>query len=107
MHIDGNSTPISANLKETDSKGKEYEYSLVHMGGLRPFNGVNFENDGIIGYGGEKEPKYYTCTGTPKLAQYLVFEVYQNRVVFHMRNAGTLENYRKEDKLKEYTVYFL
>ncbi|MBE6890622.1 MAG: hypothetical protein E7481_01220 [Ruminococcaceae bacterium] len=107
LHIDGNSTPISANLKETDSKGKEYEYSLVHMGGLRPFNGVNFENDGITGYGGEKEPRYYTHTGTPKLAQYLVFEVYQNRVVFHMRNAGTLENYRPKDKLKEYTVYFL
>ena len=98
--------PISDNLKETDSSGKQYNYSFVHMGGLRPFGSQYFEKDGIVGYGGEKEAKYYTHTGTPTLAQYLVFEVYRDKVVFHMRNTGTHENYRKEDKLKEYTVYF-
>ena len=35
-----------------------------------------------------------------------VFEVYQDRVVFHIRNTGTLENYTQNDKPKEYTVYY-
>ncbi len=107
LHIDGNRMPVSDNLKETDSLGKEYEYSFVHMGGLRPFHIENFEDDGIMGYGGESKYKLFPNTATPKLAQYMVFEVYPDRVVFHMRNTGTLENYRPEDKLKEYTVHFL
>jgi len=106
LHIDDRELPVDKNLKETDSLGKKYEYSFVHMGGLRPFDRQSFEEDGISGYGGEKELKYYPATATPKLAQYLVFEVYQDRVVFHIRNTGTLENYRQNDKPKEYTVYY-
>ena len=93
------------NLSATDSKGKDYEFTFVHMGGLRPFDRSLYEEDGLTGYGGDSELKYFIPTGTPKLAQYLVFEVYEDRVVFYIRNTGTLEGYRKEDKLKEYTVY--
>lgn len=106
LHIDHQGLPIDNNLKETDSCGKEYAYSFVHMGGLRPFSGHYFEEDGISGYGGEKELRYYPGTATPTLAQFLVFEVYQDRVVFYIRNAGKYENYDKKDKLKEYTVYY-
>lgn len=106
LHIDDRELPIDKNLKETDSLGKEYEYSFVHMGGLRPFGKQFFEEDGISGYGGEKELKYFPGTATPKLAQYLVFEVYQDRVVFYIRNTGTIENYNQKDRLKEYTVYY-
>lgn len=107
LHIDDCGMPIGQNLKEIDSRGKAYAYSFVHMGGLRPFGRQYFEDDGMSGYGGVNEVKYHPNTATPKLAQFLVFEVYQDRVVFHIRNTGTFEHYDQKDKLKEYTVYFL
>ena len=106
LHIDKAGAPIGANLHETDSRQKNYAYTFVHMGGLRPFNQESFHNDGLVGYGGGKQEQYFVGTGTPKLAQYLVFEVYEDRVVFHMRNTGDLKNYTQNDKLKEYIVYF-
>lgn len=107
LHIDDKCMPIGDNLKETDSRGKQYSYSFVHMGGLRPFGREYFEDDGMVGYGGEDKQRLFPATATPALAQYLVFEVYSDRVVFHIRNTGTLEHYSQKDKLKEYTVYFL
>ena len=105
LHLDDDDKPLDANLQATDSRGKEYAYSLVHMGGLRPFGRQYFETDGMSGYGGEAEQSYHPGTATPTLAQYLVFELYSDRVVFHIRNTGTHEHYHREDKLKEYTVY--
>ena len=105
LHLDENNKPLDSNLRAEDSKGKDYEFTLVHMGGLRPFGPKYFEKDGLVGYGGTSEEKYYFMTATPTLAQYLVFEVYTDRVVFHIRNTGTRENYHRDDKLKEYTVY--
>ena len=105
LHLDDQNAPLDANLREVDSSGKEYAYSLVHMGGLRPFNKIYFEDDALEGYGGWTEKRTYPNTGTPKLAQFLVFEVYEDRVVFHIRNTGEHEMYHRKDKLKEYTVY--
>lgn len=106
LHIGDDGMPINNNLMQTDSLGKEYAYSFVHMGGLRPFDRDYFEQDGINGYGGEADLKYFPYTSTPKLAQFLIFEVYKDKVVFHIRNTGTIEHYEQKDKLKEYTVYF-
>lgn len=105
LHLNEQNMPLGDNLNEKDSCGKEYAYSLVHMGGLRPFGRQYFEEDGLEGFGGEEERKYHPGTATPTLAQFLVFEVYEDRVVFHIRNTGTHEQYHKNDKLKEYTVY--
>lgn len=99
--------PIDYNLKEKDSAGKEYEYSFVHMGGLRPFGKDYFETNGLTGFGGKTEKAYHLCTATPTLAQFLVFEVYDDCVVFYIRNAGTHENYDQKDKLEKYTVYLI
>jgi len=107
LHIDNTGMPLSANLSETDSRGKSYMYTFVHMGGLRPFAKEYFEDDGLCGYGGEASKSYHPGTATPNLAQYLVFEVYSDRAIFYIRNAGSRENYRQEDKLCEYTVYFV
>ena len=106
LHIGEDGMPLDNNLMQTDSNGKEYEYSFVHMGGLRPFHKDYFEDDAISGYGGEEELKHFPHTATPKLAQFMVFEVYSDKVVFYIRNTGTFEHYHKKDKLKEYTVYF-
>ncbi|MBQ7321407.1 MAG: hypothetical protein IJW99_04870 [Clostridia bacterium] len=105
LHLNERNEPLDANLQGTDSRGKDYAYSLVHMGGLRPFGRKYFEEDGMSGYGGETEVKHHPNTATPKLAQYLVFEVYGDRVVFYIRNTGSLEGYDQKDILKEYTVY--
>ena len=105
LHITDSGAPLGDNLGETDSSGKSYAYSFVHMGGLRPFNQKYFEADGLTGYGGKSEPRFYPGTGTPTLSQYLVFEVYEDRVVFHIRNTGTHERYHRDDKLKAYTVF--
>ena len=107
LHIDEQNKPLGNNLNEKDSRGKNYAYSFVHMGGLRPFGGKYFENDAIEGWGGEKKRKCFPCTATPRLAQFLVFEVYTDRVVFHVRNTGEHEEYHRNDKLEEYTVYLV
>lgn len=107
LHIGEDDMPIGDNLNEDTSIGKKYNYSLVHMGGLRPFSDKYFEDDGVEGFGGGNEFKYFPTTATPTLAQYLVFEVYSDRVVFHIRNTGKHELYNRNEKLKEYTVYLL
>ena len=107
LHLDENNMPLDANLKSDNSLGKEYAYTLVHMGGLRPFNKIYFEDDALEGYGGLTEKRLYPHTATPNLAQYMVFEVYEDRVVFYIRNAGSHELYNKKDRLKEYTVYLV
>ncbi len=95
--------PNLASLSSLDLP--DFDYSFVHMGGLRPF-GTDFLDDGITGFGGLPEKQYYPCTGTPKYAQYLVMEVFDDRAVFHVRNAGTEEGFSRLDKLKPYVVYF-
>ena len=105
LHIDENGKAIDSNLREASSLGKNYAYSFVHMGGLRPFDSKLFFNDGIVGYGGKEDLQYYPSTGTSKLAQYLVFEVFIDRVVFYIRNTGDVDYYTQNDKLKEYIVY--
>ena len=106
LHINDENLPLDSNLKSEDSRGKDYEFTFVHMGGLRPFGKQYFEQDGLTGYGGNSEPKYHTGTATPRLAQYLVLEIYPDRAVFHIRNTGNYEGYDKNDKLLPYTVYF-
>lgn len=106
LHVDKNNMPLDNNVGQNDNVGKEYSFSLVHMGGLRPFNAENFANDGIVGFGGLPEKQYYPSTGTPLLAQYLVIEVYADKAVFFMRNAGSKTGYDAGDRLLPYTVFF-
>lgn len=107
LHINEQNMPLGDNLKEKDSWGKNYAFSFVHMGGLRPFGRQYFGEDGVEGFGGEAERKYYPTTATPTLAQFLVFEVYEDRVIFYIRNTGTHELYHRDDKLEAYTVYLV
>ncbi len=106
-HLDKNNKPLGYFDNITDSKNLgNYEYTIVHMGGLRPFKRQYFEDKCMTGYGGESEKKAFPSTANPKLAQYLVIEVFDDRAVFYIRNTGTLEGYTQKDILKPYTVYF-
>ena len=106
LHITEEGKPLDANLATLTSKGKDYAYTFVHMGGLRPFGKQYFEGEALTGFGGREVPTLHPGTATPTLAQYLVLEVYGDRAVFRIRNTGTHEGYRREDILREYTVYF-
>ncbi len=106
LHFDKNNNPLNNNFGQEDSNKKEYEYSFVHMGGLRPFSIENFGDDGLTGYGGLAERQYYLGTSNPLFAQYLVFKVYNDKVVFYVRNTGKKEGFTPNDLLKPYTVYF-
>lgn len=107
VHVGEDGHTIDDNLARTDSSSQPaYKYSLVHMGGLRPFNIKYFDDDGIDGYGGESERKHFPYTANPKLSQYLVMEIYPDRVVFTVRNTGSYEGYSQSDKPEPYTVFF-
>lgn len=108
VHLDAAHRPLSPNLHATDSAGVAHDITLVHMGGLRPFYSPAvpyFAQDGLTGFGGGEEKQYFPATATPRLAQYLVFELYEDRVVFHIRNAGEMEGYSLSDRPAPYTVY--
>ena len=113
-HVHGENhcyTSTSQAVLFLDENGKVLESpngstaTLVQMGGLRAFNPDSFEKDGLTGYGGDSEKAYHFSTGTCKLSQYLVFEVFNDRVRFSLRNTGNLENYEKEFKPQEYDVF--
>lgn len=106
LHIK-NGAPLGANLQKQRSPEQPYDYTFVHMGGLRPFGKQYFHDDGLTGYGGEAQKAYHPGTATPKLAQYLVLEVYSDRAVFYIRNAADgIEGYTQADKPLCYTVYY-
>lgn len=110
VHLTADGKPLGDNLAANDSAGlPPYGMTLVHMGGLRPFFSPTvayFADDGLTGFGGEEKEQYFPCTATPRLAQYLVMEVHDDRVVFSIRNAGCMEGYDISDKPLPYTVYF-
>lgn len=76
------------------------------MGGLRPFGDEYFLRDGLTGYGGKPEKEFYLKTGTPTLAQYLVFVADEEKVTFYIRNTGSEPGYTPSDKPKPYVVYY-
>ena len=77
-------------------------FTAVWMGAFRldwSDNPEKFENDVVVG-------KFTSpSTATPKLAQGMYIEVYEDRVVFTMKNIGTWPGYSTEDTLEPYTVY--
>lgn len=95
-------------IKPTDKVG----FNTVHIGGLRPFlefkDGKNlyFEDDGIKGkFPWEEKEQVFSATATPKLAQYMLIETFEDRVTFMFRNTGTYEGFSVNDIPSPYTVY--
>lgn len=116
LHFDTDTNLIPVNFDADNSKDvigdKEVGFHTVHMGGLRPFyavkDGVNlyFEEDIVEGKViGDREGVIYASTATPKLAQYLVAETYDDRVVFHYRNTGSFKGFSTDDIPEPYTVF--
>ena len=113
FHYDKEGELILIKGDETDST-QVYEsfenrgFNAVYMGHFRPMWGSHktlFEDDAIYGYNGNAEKKTLPVTGTPKIAQGMYIEVYDDRLVFTMMNFGSVEGHRPEDKIVPYTVY--
>ena len=47
----------------------------------------------------------HRSTCTPRVAQGLYIEVFEDRIVFTMKNFGDYPGYRTEDLIEPYTVY--
>ena len=106
--------------KVIDVKGTETEstevvqyanrdFTLVYGGHFRADANAYpewFKNDYVIGYAGLSYYGYtHRSTCTPRVAQGLYIEVFEDRIVFTMKNFGDYPGYRTEDLIEPYTVY--
>ena len=117
LHFDENGAPYPFPKGVTDSREvlKESDkigFHTVHMGGLRPFyqmkdgKNIYFEEDNIRAQMPWDDREHsYAGTATPKLAQYLLIELLDDRVDFKFRNTGSFEGFTTEDIPATYTVW--
>jgi hypothetical protein len=65
-----------------------------------------FKKDYVYGYAGLDSYGYtHRSTCTPRVAQGLYIEVYEDRVVFTMKNFGDVSGYKTTDLIVPYTVW--
>lgn len=109
IHIGKDLFPLTEETNPSDELLQKADFHLVHMGGLRPFPTETpfefFEQDGLTGIlPGEQKEHYFEMTGTPKIGQYLVLDILNDRVDFMYRNTGSLPGFSQADKPKTYSV---
>ena len=90
-------------------KCEDRDFSMVYGGHFRPDANAYpqwFCKDKVIGYAGLEDYGYsHRSTCTPKVAQGLYVEVYEDRIVFTMKNFGTYEGWTPADLITPYTVW--
>ncbi len=104
---------IDVTNKETDSSQivsyENRDFTSIYGGHFRPDANSHpqwFEKDYVTGYAGLSEYGYtHRSTCTPKVAQGLYFEVFEDRIVFTMKNFGDYEGYKTTDLITPYTVW--
>ena len=89
-------------------------FNTVYMGHFRPSYSTNkgwFYNDPVKGFGGTDHTSYtgtatesHPDTATPKIAQGMYIEVFEDRVVFTMKNFGIIPGFETGTELTSYTV---
>ena len=86
------------------------QFTSIYGGHFRPDATVYktwFEDDwvsGNAGFGGEK-PFTHRSTATPRVGQGLYAEVYDDRIVFTMKNIGDAEGFSTSDEIEPYTMW--
>ncbi len=84
-------------------------FNSVNMGHFRPMYNDNpqyFYQDSIRGYGGyNKLAIQHGSTRTPRVAQGMYVKVYEDRIVFQVKNYGDYPGYKTSDILEPYTVW--
>ena len=100
----------SSNIIDPSKRG----FNAVYMGHFRPdYNGHTdwFFNDPVLGYSGKTDSNgnltqtAEPSTKTPKIAQGMYIEVFEDRVVFTMKNFGIVPNFETGNDFEPYTVY--
>ena len=121
-----NTTYTSANLSHYDKNGniidgsraavqsndvilaKDRGFNAVYMGHFRPMQRSYpdwFYDDAVYGYGGYSKKQTTPSSATPKIAQGMYIEVYEDRIVFTMKNFGIIPGFESGTELVPYTVY--
>ncbi len=112
-HYDSAGTLIDVTGKETDSTELvSYEnrgFTSIYGGTFRPHAGSYphlLGKDQLTGYGGY--PQYghsHLSTATPRAGQGLYIEVFEDRIVFTMKNFGDFPGFKTTDLITPYTVW--
>ncbi len=112
FHYDMNGNLISGPENETNASNiiapDKRGFNAVYMGHFRPmYNSYPdwFFNDPVYGYGGKDSQTAEPSTKTPKVAQGMYIEVFEDRVVFTMKNYGIIPNFETGTESVPYTVY--
>lgn len=103
VDIIGNATD-SSQILSPENRG----FNAVYMGHFRPMQGDHpdwFYDDAVEGYGGYSQKAAQPSTATPKIAQGMYIEVFEDRVVFTMKNYGIIPGFETGTELTPYTVY--
>ena len=84
-------------------------FTMIYGGHFRPDANAYpswFMKDYVYGFAGTSTPLFtHRSTCTPKIAQGLYIEVYENKVVFTMKNFGTVEGFTTNDLIEPYTAW--
>ena len=113
IHYNKMGEPVAMKGTETSSlailESAYRSFSAVNMGHFRPSFNENqgwFGMDVIKGYGGYDTYRIqHGTTRTPRVAQGMYVKVYEDRIVFTMKNYGDIAGYETETLLQPYTVY--
>ena len=114
LHYDTKGNLIEIEGDETDSDDlnltlSKRGYNAVYMGHIRPmysdYKDWFEKSDALWGDGGTGKWQHFPSTGTPKVGQCMYIEVFEDRVVFTMKNFGTIEGFSTDDLIVPYTVY--
>ena len=113
FHYDKNGNLIDGARNEVNSNNtilaKDRGFNAVYMGHFRPMYNSQpdlFYDDVLYGYGGySKYQKQHGSVQTPKIAQGMYIEVYEDRIVFTMKNFGIIPGFETGTESVPYTVY--
>ena len=112
-HYNNYGKVIDVTGKETESTQiVSYEnrsFTSIYGGHFRPDANAYaswFMTDYVYGYAGTNKNDFtHRSTCTPRIAQGLYIEVYEDRVVFTMKNFGDVKGYKTTDLIVPYTVW--
>lgn len=111
LHYNQNGNVINIKGTETESTqvagAQNRSFTAVWMGGFRLDWSTDDGTTNADKFNGDYVTGNYThpSTGTPRMAQGMYIEVYEDRVVFQMKNVGDYPGFTTNDILEPYTVY--
>lgn len=112
IHYNTTCSPVDCKGTETESTellaAEQRSFNAVNMGHFRPgyyqFPDM-FCDDAVTGYSGYENLYTDGSTATPRVGQGMYVQVFDDRIVFTLKNIGDYEGLSTEDILEPYTVW--